>query len=682
MTQPAASLSTLILLFLLHLSLLTDFRYRRPADAKYRQFGRDIKALGQNLERLNHIVTNADSQRPQKPWHNDDNERVTAGVVKSLSEVTGDFKQTLLDCQTLLSDNSKFQRSPANFVDNVAWHSSTERDVNSLRERVHLQMVKVNFIAKPFEIQLLLGIRRELQQLRKEVAALRTLLDWDPARIGYPADRTNHELCFLVPDVLSDRFSKALTAKDPDLSRVRNGLPLKEGFDALVYHFARSTVDFKPSPGTGQDVPEEQYLNLFKSRWIIERLKESTYFQSLERESLWVEYMRELEDEVRDELVRFQEGGLPQPSFDMLLGLPDHCFSIWVDEGSSSRPAALTEHRPSEEKILELALQSGYGTHPSTLTIFRRSDTVLRLVSATKDNKNDSFHREESVDVNMNQTNLVPLFAASQDNSTVNNNVLLCNHGQDTNSYNLRNPADVAMFQRALTGFRVSHDMSNISWHIEFDKLSKSSISGKARLQFWHLKPLPKIQQPQDSESAEEGSSSSSDPTPGSPVGSINLRRFWTSGTTPLPGSSIASAVNGSPGNGIALTHPELPVLIIFTRWEGKYAFLHIQCTLIEHQATSLFLPAKVTLVERSLFLKQESCPNCRTQKRPCSRILIQSHSKKFCIRKLSAEQEKEQGLRGWNLGCFRYPGHPGFKKLPVLKIKYLSLHFDTLDSE
>lgn len=630
---------------------------------------------------MNAIVTNANDQRPRKTWQHDDNERVTAGVVKSLSEVTGDFKQTLLDCQTLLSDNSKFQRSPANFVENVAWHSSTERDVNSLRERVHLQMVKVNFIAKPFEIQLLLGIRRELQQLRKEVAAIRTLLDWDPAQTRDPVNPTNHELCFLVPDILSERFRKALAAKDPESSRVGDGMPLKEGFDALVYHFARSTVDFKPSPGTGQDVPDEQYLNLLKSRWIIERLKESTYFLSLSPDSLWGEYMRELEDGLRNELVRFQEGGLPPTPLNMLSGLPDHCFSIWLDDASPPRPAALNEHRPSEEKILELALQSGYSTHPSTLTIFRKSDTVLRLVSATKDSQNESYHCEESVDVNMVQTSLIPIFAASQDNSKVNNNVLLCNQGQETKSYNLRNLADVAVFQRALTGFRVSHDMSNISWHIEFDKLRLSGISGKARLQFWHLKALPKMQQSQDTESS-EGSSSSSNPTPGSPAGSIDLRRFWTSGTTPLAGSSIACPVNGSRGNGIALTHPELPVLILFTKWEGHYAFLHIQCTLIGHRATSLFHDAKVSLVERGLFLKPQLCQNCRTQKRPCSRILIQSHSKKFTIRKLSAEQENEQGLRGWNLGCFRYPEHPGFKKLELLKIKYLSLHFDTLDGE
>ena len=509
---------------------------------------------------------------------------VPAGVVGILSEVTGDFRRTLRDCDLLLKDNSKFQRSAANFVDNVAWHTSTERDVNSLRERLHFHIIKVNFVAKPFEIQLLLGIRRELQLLRREVAALKAVLDWDPAQARYPTTSDTCEEGFSVPQDLSDRFRNALAAKHPDFSEARGGMPLKEGFDALVHHFAGSTVDF--IPGLQQDVPEEQYLNLVKSRWIIERLKESTYFTSSGPESLWAEYMRELEDRVKDQFVRFDEGGLLRPPPDILSRLPDNCFSIWVDEGSSPRPAALTEHRPSEEKILELELLSQYSTHRSSLTVFRRSDIAFRLVTATKDNQNDSFHSEESMDVNMIQTGLVPAFATSQDSSIVNNNVLLCNQGHDTKYYNLPNPGDIAEFQRALTGFRVSQDMSNISWHIEFNKFSKRGISGMARLQFWQLKPLPKIGQSKDSEPRERSSSSSA--TPHSPLGSINLRQFWTSGGTQLPGSSIVAPVNGSSGDGIAgiaLTRPEVPVLIFFTMCEGKYAFLHLPCMLHEHRS-------------------------------------------------------------------------------------------------
>lgn len=443
-------------------------------------------------------------------------------------------------------------------------------------------MMKVNFIAKPFEIQLLLGIRCELQLLTKEVAALRAVLDWDPAQARHSVEPNSHETRSGVPANLSHRFMNALVARDSELSRVPNELPLKEGFDALFYHFTRSTVNFKPSPRSGQDVPVQQYLNLVKSRWIIERLKESTYFQSSGPESLWAEYMRELEDGVNEQLSRFQQGDLPPPLLDILCRLPDECFSIWVDDENSLRPAPLNEHRPSEEKILELPLQRQYSTHPSILTIFRKSDTALRLVSATKDDQNDRFHTAESVDVNMIQTGLVPVFAAPQNPSTVNNNVLLCHQGQDTKYYNLCSSADIAQFQRALTGFRVSHDMSNVSWHIEFRQCTKSGISGQSRLQLWHLKPLPKIQQPRETEQVERESSSSG-PIPHSPIGSIDLRRFWTSGTTQLP------PVNNSRGDGIALTHPELPVLILFTTCGDKYAFLHLQSTSNEHRATSQF---------------------------------------------------------------------------------------------
>lgn len=525
------------------------------------------------MEDLHQIVTNAN--------HRGDN-GLTAGVVNTLSGIVGDFKQTILDCDALLKDKSRFRRSPANFVDNVAWHTSTERHVHNLGKRLHFHMAKVNFITKPFELQLLSGIHSQQQQLTKDVAAISALLASDPARKDCPINSHTQESSFHVPGELSDRFQKAVAAEALGLSQGRDGLPLKEGFDALVYHFARSTEDFGPSSGLGQEVPGERYLNLVKSRWILDRLKENTHFRSPEPNLLWAVCIKELEDKVRTQFVRFQQGDLLLPPLDALIQLPDNYYRIWVEEEPSPRPAALTEHRPSDEKILELPLQSVHSTYRSTLTVFRKSDTALRLVSATVDDHNDNFLLQDSMDVDMNQTGLVPVFAASLDSSTVNSNVLLRNHGQDTKCYNLRDSADIAQFQRALTGFRVSHDMSNISWHIEYDQFSKSGESGKARLQLWQLKPLPRIKSLQDTDSAER-SDSFSGRTPHSRVDSLNLRRFWTSGTT-LPGNSIASPVNGSPGIGIALTSPKPPVLIIFTMCGDRYAIFHLQCMLHMHR--------------------------------------------------------------------------------------------------
>ena len=61
------------------------------------------------------------------------------------------------------------------------------------------------------------------------------VLDWDPVRFGYPIKLTTHKVGFPVPEDLADHFKKAVAAKDQELSRVRDDLPLKEGFDALVY---------------------------------------------------------------------------------------------------------------------------------------------------------------------------------------------------------------------------------------------------------------------------------------------------------------------------------------------------------------------------------------------------------------------------------------------------------------
>ena len=568
---------------------VADARHNlRPIDVKYLQFGRDINSLGSSLQRLESIIKNALEQSPEKSWRRETGS-TTATILNTLSEVTGDFKRTLHDCEKLLSDNSKFQRSATSFVDNVVWHSSTERVVNHLRQRVKFHLIKINFIAKPFELQLLIGIRRELQQVKKDVAALKGVLIPDTAQSTHPASPKSHDSRFHVPPDLAKRFERALASR-PNSNQEQDHLPLKEGFDALVFHLANSTVKFKPSPGPGQNIPEEtQFVNLLKSGWIMEKLKSSDYLQSAGSESLWADFIRELENQISDQLSRF-DTELERPTPDVILRLPDSCFSIWVYEEPWPRPPVLAEQRPQEEKILELVLPSLYDSRRSTLTVFRKSDVAFRLVSTTKDEQNKDFYSEESMDVNMNLNRFIPAFATSYDGEALNNNVLLCNsQGQELKWHNFQDLSAVAEFQRALTGYRVSNHMSNISCHIEFSKFSKKAISGKARLQFWHLKPLPNLLSSVDAPNS-EGSDSSAGASPQSPAGSPNLGRFWASSTLALSGSSIAAPVTGCRGDGIALARPEVPVVVIFTMCDRKYTFFHIR-SMFDGRSTTSSVP-------------------------------------------------------------------------------------------
>ena len=71
------------------------------------------------------------------------------------------------------------------------------------------------------------------------------------------------------------------------------------------------------------------------------------------------------------------------------------------------------------------------------------------------------------------------------------------------------------------------------------------------------------------------------------------------------------------------------------------------------------------------------------TQKKTCSRVLIESRSKEWKFRRLSAQLENERGLYSWDLACFRYPEHPAFQELEQLtKVKYIVLNFETVNSE
>lgn len=612
-------------------------------DVKYLQFGRDIRSLGESLQRLEKIINNAEGQRPtRRPWHTDADH--FGAALETLPEVTGDFPRTLKECEIVLNDHSKFHRSSAGFIDNIVWWSGTEGLVNNLRERVHFHVTKVSFILKPFEIQLLLGIKRELQQLRIDVAELRGVVvqginkAQDPTWTAPPPS-------FTIPHDLVSRFNTALDSNKPQhyCTPSDGDWPLREGFDALVYHFAHSTVEFNPLPQLGQKIPEEpQYLNLLKSRWIMQKLKDSPRFHSAGPDSLWADYMRELEGDIRGQFRRFDAGYLIAPESGILSRLPDESFSIWVSEIPSSPPPNLAEQRSLEDKILELALPWSYGTRHETLTIFRVSDVDLRLVKTTKDEQNPFLHLEDSTELSMNSNRLIPIYANPAE-ASFNSNVLICNgQGQKPKSYPLNSSNDVDSFQQALTGYRVSHRMSNFSWCI--NSSSASSDSGTGILQLWHLKPLPKIgldgdpailkqsnlsvTSPRSQEQQElQGQSAPTSELPAAqletgrpnlniisnrksqayivnpaleryPTGlsrqtirdqaaSSSLARHSTgmSSTTLVSRSSIASPVNGSHGQGTALLRPEPPVIVIFTMCGGKHTFLHITRKSCKHHS-------------------------------------------------------------------------------------------------
>lgn len=76
--------------------------------------------------------------------------------------------------------------------------------------------------------QLLLGIKHELQGLRQDVNLLTQAIH------GSSVDHS-----IRIPEVVTARFEVALSKNRPESVRDIMDIPLKEGFDAVVYCFTK-----------------------------------------------------------------------------------------------------------------------------------------------------------------------------------------------------------------------------------------------------------------------------------------------------------------------------------------------------------------------------------------------------------------------------------------------------------
>ena len=621
------------------------------------RFGREVESFAANLKQLVAITDHANLQRPHRPWgnHADDCHQ----ALQPLSQAVGDFQKTLEECQRVLNDHDRFQRDTAGFIDNVQWHlGSTQRDVDILRARVQFHTTKLHILLKPFELHLLLEIRQELQDLRREVAELKGLLVTVLAN-GKPSDSSllaDSNLSFLIiPGGVRDRFISAMKKDPPIPDPEPANMPLLEGFDALVYQFARSTVEFNPGLSLSQKVPDDtQFVNLLKSKWIMELLEKSQHFKDTGPASLWASYLRELKSEIIRECRRFETKQLVAPSNDAIIRLPDQCFSIWAKPDPPLEVPDLTEPRPLEDLILKLELPESTGNHKTSLNVFRRSAIESRFVTTTTDLRKPGYHKEKEFIVNTNAMKIIPAYATPDASPDANNILLSSSHVHDLRWQYLSSPVDVFALQQALTGYRVSHYMSNVSW--SFNGSSKSGKYGEGKLQLWQQKILPSL----------VAQSSASADSPKSTI-SPALRRqsqAFSTATTMLSGSSATSAITGSRGNGTAVLMPEPPVMVLFTSCGGKYAFLYLE-------------------LDPDTFVNTEKC-NCRkNSKKRCHVVILESKAKTIKIRRACSLHVSDKGLYTWDLARFRMPRHPEFGDVEVVpKVKYLRLEFPTVEGK
>ncbi|MCJ1405221.1 hypothetical protein MMC11_008448 [Xylographa trunciseda] len=622
------------------------FTRAQAADQKYLQFGEEIKNFTEALEGIKRVLQHVEDERLMRPWLPYDPAQLRS-TLKPLPDLTGDFVRTLKACERLLSDNSKFRHNAAGFVDNVRWWLGVESEVDLLKERIRFHTTKILLITKPVEIQLLSDLRKDIWDVRRIVEEIRSIVDPNADQQA-PYRRCPSANLPSVPLELDCRFLAAFHSRSRGTVDIKD-FPLKEGFDALVFHFGESTVEFVPREYVNQRTPElTQYLNLVKSRWILQKLIESSCFV---HDSLWGRCLDDIEVNILREYRRFDSGQLTSPNTDVIERLQEHCFSIWVEDHGKDVVPTLTDERASEEKILEIALPKSQGNRKPLLVVFRKSDHELRLVHTTRDDQNEMFYEAESHEIDIKFTRFIPLYAVPDSvSSTSTNNVLFCNRqGQGEKAYSFERLEDIFDLQQAVTGYKVGADLANVAW-----AMFKTTDYGRGRVQIWRAKPLPRMALAEDTSGQAQ-----------SPI--VGVHRQGTSLSSLTMAESIAatargSLVYGAHGPAVLFLKPEPPIVVIYTIIKERWTFLLFE-------------------LDKNIYINPESClcKDCKA-KRPCKRIVIESKGKlkikRFCA-------DARDGVNTWDLALLRKSPHPkADRTLSLFFVKHVLFTFASLQDK
>jgi hypothetical protein len=224
-----------------------------------------VRYLGDNLAALADSYKRVSRERQRRVASSVGQASRDGVVERDRKELVGDFNRTLKECHNFLVENSQLLHGSAGILDNVQWHlGGTQSKITILRGRIQSHSTKILLIIKPLEVSLLADVARDVRIITHQVRRLGMGAPLQDGLLGLPP----------VPQELSDRYMGALQVDTPRCFVGLAAFPLKEGLDALLYRFGQSTVEFS---GYGAGHPTvEQYNNLIKSRWILEKLMESS----------------------------------------------------------------------------------------------------------------------------------------------------------------------------------------------------------------------------------------------------------------------------------------------------------------------------------------------------------------------------------------------------------------------
>ena len=588
-----------------------------------------------------------------------------AQALKPLSEdfekerltLIGNFVDTLKDCDALLKENKHLRERHGNVVDNLRWHlSQQEQRVDDLLRRLHFHAEKIRLVIDRLSINLLSDLDAKVDDLtglveRNLQLSEDILLELDSFRttlFGYlaghgsldgPSTDDTH-----VPSIeVAQRFTQALAINAPP--GIESGIPLVEGFDALFLSFEQSVESLDRDP------ENLKYLLLLKARWLLGHIKNSQGYYDARPGYYYKRAINQIEQGINARVRA--SAHVIAPSDATLLALPESSYLIWPTAPAHptirpSQPHPLSR-RANEHEIVRIQLASEDHQQPDVVTVFQQSQEHFRIVLETRSLENEKIIIPQPIYIP--EDSLIPRYALpSLDNPSL-EIAIFSRRSSEEMLYKFALEEDLWKFQKALTGYEVSHDQSGILCQFS-DNVAFLDCRG--RIQLWQN---PIVFQSSEQLGPPNGATLRS---PSSSSAGLRSRQpSFTPSTSPT--NTITWADGGWEAGSI-----KLPAITIFTQLADKrFAVIFIE-----------LVPG--------IEINPAEC-QCHKDYDTCSKlVLVRRDKPRFLVRFLTPplDAQGSPNPNTFDILPFRLPRQSSYRHIPASQTKYVVLKFESLPAK
>ncbi|KAF5665145.1 hypothetical protein FHETE_6761 [Fusarium heterosporum] len=545
------------------------------ATRQYAEFGRDVRGLAENLDILNRVVVCADNslQSQRRPG-------VSAKLRwdrTSLVEIIGDYEMTLRECDQLLRSNNRY-RVGSNPLRNLEWNVLVQPRADQLRQKIMLHNSKILHFLKPFEVDLLLRVRQDIEFMHRDLADRITAAHHDIRRLmgvlipdlDEALDQRVQRSAVLleVPVDLNDQFRFAALTGHPEY-RIEDDFELSELSDAFILNFNKSTVNFESGMLVEDRMPSnEQYVNLLKCVWIFRMIQTCPALRVADKDtSHWPSYVRQLEDDLSSQCARFGRE-LVTPRV-ITSTLRRDVFTIWPEKEPPPLVDVVTKDEMMEQ-LLEVTLQSYNAGVEKKAKLLRRLDADgrrFRIIMSGSTQPVSGKLRQKTEIIDFDVTSMVfnPQYALPSGSHMAQEIILRQN--ERIARLDFLDGGDILKFQQAITGFKPWASVTQYDCQVIFVLGGvKETIMENACLQLW----IPKATEGSLVTNSDAAANVIKSPS-SSRQNSISTLASGAIPSSPLSGGrSFASSgpiltSNGSNGGGLSASppgrHPSLPTI-------------------------------------------------------------------------------------------------------------------------